>query len=38
MTARAISTGIVLTADKQAIAFVPNALGDALLRSERMAA
>lgn len=37
VTATAVSTGIVLAAGSEAIAFVPNALGRALLHGERIA-
>ena len=37
LTATAISTGTVLMTDRQAVAFVPNALGAALMRRERIA-
>jgi hypothetical protein len=36
VTATVLSTGIVLTAGSEAIAFVPNALGRALLHNERI--
>lgn len=36
VTATVLSTGVVLAAGSQAIAFVPNALGRALLHNERI--
>lgn len=37
VTATVLSTGVVLAADSEAIAFVPNSLGRALLHNERIA-